>query len=869
MRDAWKDSIIDGIESTWTGYSVVEIQPGSESHVFRALVRKPSGTTKPEVQIILRECSSGEIVAYITNYAESDEEVRINLDSGTKVSLTDKRYKPKIDKAQYEKERKEKLQKFRNRIPLLLESKENPLLTKKKIRMYGSAANIDTKTWSNIQNPIYVPFFNDLEDKEPHGAQIIGLSSDGKSVKTSLTDSKFGGMFHILQWGKEHSTFKKRDGFICESYTTACEIAEAMPEYLVACTAGINHQYDAGKKLEASNINVVYVLDKVKAGKEPSTQERKIKHGLLPYIQLNPTDARLSEMTDFNDFALKYGKRKVKKEIALQSHKYLTIVPEVISYDSDLGFQILNPITQTIDNLIMTKLERYFNRMCSKSTEKEFRAAHSIIDDEQLKPILLNAVARSHITVPRGVGIFKEPMGYVLNFTKDDRYMLEDGKLTSTTRIKPFNNERYFSSPVRLTVKGGENSEILKHEFTDQTFQELFALWERTFDIDRSHFLLLLGYMVQACYAAFSQCTPHLWLRGSTGSGKSYILNQIINNLLNGLNLTLQDSSKAGIEQELAQGGSINCPVIWFDEANMDTENKKRKILDLLQLTRGMFMGGLTPSFKGTPDQVRSKVYYRAFSMVMASPTDHLTNSQDIGRFIMMDVSGFKLYGQDYNEVGEAFFKLGSTFIRGVFEGSPHFDKFFSLMTQRIVEKYGIDRGVVGHKAATLASCLAGVAVLKKVAYGYDDEKCINMVLEECKVAIGTQDALHKEKIGTEDSFIDLLKRTYFHVGEMKGRLHELCDAKEGSEMEESFGLMLKKGRDKDGGYYNLYINKTKFRLDALVGNPRLIVGKPIHDSRSILCELQASNPDLVSTGNAKGSGYFVIHRFCKVEGEL
>ena len=413
-------------------------------------------------------------------------------------------------------------------------------------------------------------------------------------------------------------------------------------------------------------------------------------------------------------------------------------------------------------------------------------------------------------------------------------------------------------------MKENTNPEILQHKFTDKEFKKLLDLWDKSFGLDRATLLLLLGFITQACYASFTKCSPHLWLRGTTGSGKSYILNNIINNLLNGLTLTLQDSTKAGIEQELAKEEALNCPLIWLDEAGMDSESKRKKVTDLIHTTREMFMGGLTPSYKGTREQV-SKVYYRAFSMAMASVVDGLSDPQDIGRFLLINVSDFLLRGSEYDEVGKAFLDLNPSFLRGVFEGAQHYENLFNLISQSIEGYYRIDRSKLGHKVATLAASLAGTAVLAKVAYGWDDETCIKHVFKYCSTAVNGQLETHREKVGSEDNFIDLLRRTYFQVGEMKGRLCDLCEDSKDSEMYESFGVRLRKGRKEGNGYYTLVINKTKFKFDALLSNPKQIIGNPIYNGIAKLWELKENHPD-VSEERGSRYRYFIIKRFCKEE---
>ena len=119
-----------------------------------------------------------------------------------------------------------------------------------------------------------------------------------------------------------------------------------------------------------------------------------------------------------------------------------------------------------------------------------------------------------------------------------------------------------------------------------------------------------------------------------------------------------------------------------------------------------------------------------------------------------------------------------------------------------------------------------------------------------------------KEK---EDNFIEVLRRTYFQVGEMRGRLFMLCEEDESSEMNQRFGVRLRKGRKEGNGYYTLVINKTKFKFDALLSNPKQIIGNPICDSLVKLWELKENHPDVTEERDRRYR-YFIIKRFCKIK---
>ena len=147
MKKDWSKTVSKIIGETWEGYSVVKINPTSDSNHFRAMVKKPSGSTEADIRIKLWEGEIGDIIAYITNYSEGEEEVAVNLTDGKVVDIKDQRFrdvKPQIELQEDDVER------FAEKIPTATEDRENPLLTAKKIKMYGRAFNVDSKTWGEI-----------------------------------------------------------------------------------------------------------------------------------------------------------------------------------------------------------------------------------------------------------------------------------------------------------------------------------------------------------------------------------------------------------------------------------------------------------------------------------------------------------------------------------------------------------------------------------------------------------------------------------------------------------------------------------------------------------------------------------------------
>ena len=879
--------IKSSFKSIWKKYELLELSETSESNVFRGIVKKPNGSIKPDAHIIIRETNKGKLIADLYNYAEGEDFKRIFLSSGKTVSKDTIINQP--NEEEKEKKRKEKLIKFNRNLPEIDKLAEPSSIFKiKNIKQYGNGYRIKPKiyrtgydkTLIEVYKPFLVPFYASMVDAEknkPCAGQIIGVDRTGKkSRKTNIPSSIMSEGFHVLQKGKPDAIFGVIDCFLSESYTTACEIAEAMPDYMVVCCAGQNNILKIYNKLQTYDYNIIIVLDKVIQGKNTSSVERIIKSNRYSFIQPNPMDSRLVNITDFNDVQHLLGKKAAKKEIALQAYKFLTVPPECLYYDSDKGFKILNPQTQCVETLPKTKLLRYFTQMCSDLTANKIIETNCLPLSQEynineatlrkLKDLLLNEVSRVRSTQPRGTGLFKDGEGFVLNLFGNERYTLQKDKkwfLDFNSQVRPFSDNRYVNSTMFTVALGKDLPDLINSDFNKEDLKKLISLWNKTFDLPTSTFLFILGFLVQASFTSFSPTRPHIWLRGPMGSGKSYIINHIMANLLRHLAVSTQASSKAGVEQVISEEDVFHTPLVLSDEGALDTIEKKKKATELIAMSREVFMGGLIPTFKGTKDQI-ARIYYRAFSIVMASVTDGLSDEQDISRFIFIDVKDFKLVGDEYLKISDEFKRIGDKLLLGIIHAAPYFLDFCQLINKDFESYYDIDRKTIGHKQAGLSTSLAGLAALRKVLYPKEsNKKIVKKVLKGCEPFVLDQIRGYIERIQVEPDFIDILKRTYFRIGEAKGRLTDLCEEGESSEMHDSFGLRFRKGRKDDVGYYNLLVDKSKYRLNALLENPKQIEGNIILDSLSKLVELKLRKK--IKEASIGGKRYFLIPRFKRI----
>ena len=98
------------------------------------------------------------------------------------------------------------------------------------------------------------------------------------------------------------------------------------------------------------------------------------------------------------------------------------------------------------------------------------------------------------------------------------------------------------------------------------------------------HAKLLAGWLVVAPISGVMQWRPHIWLNGPSGTGKSWILTNVVQQLIGRSCLNVQSATtEAGIRQSL---GSDSLPVI-FDEAESEDKRGQIRIQSILELARG------------------------------------------------------------------------------------------------------------------------------------------------------------------------------------------------------------------------------------------------------------------------------------------
>lgn len=151
----------------------------------------------------------------------------------------------------------------------------------------------------------------------------------------------------------------------------------------------------------------------------------------------------------------------------------------------------------------------------------------------------------------------------------------------------------------------------------------------------RHHGVLMAGwcYLAQICGAL--EWRPHIWLSGSSGSGKSWILKNIVRRAIGRFALTPQsDTTKSGIAQVLLADAR---PIV-FDEAEAEEEKAAFNIQQVLALMRQASSEDGGDIYKGGANG-EAKTYTTRSMTCLASITPQIKQTSDENRITVLELN--------------------------------------------------------------------------------------------------------------------------------------------------------------------------------------------------------------------------------------
>lgn len=168
--------------------------------------------------------------------------------------------------------------------------------------------------------------------------------------------------------------------------------------------------------------------------------------------------------------------------------------------------------------------------------------------------------------------------------------------------------------------------------------------------------LLFAGWIVIAPICGALRWRPHFWLIGEAGSGKSWVTDNIVRQMLGGIALAVQSkTTEAGVRRSLRSDAR---PVI-FDEAEGEKKDDRERMQTVLDLARQASQEDGAPIVKGNRTggvdmfSIRSMFYFSSINI-------GLSQNADESRTITTSLVG-RQPGDDPKERAERFAHLTKT----------------------------------------------------------------------------------------------------------------------------------------------------------------------------------------------------------------
>ena len=555
---------------------------------------------------------------------------------------------------------------------------------------------------------VVVPFQN------THG-DIVGaqLRSD-KGHKYSVSDSSFSDSFHIVQEGSKDKFLMQKICLIAESYTTALEIAECRNRDMVVCGAGqftMKWLYQYFSK--DPDLFVIAVLDKnrylnKKKPQYKATEELNQYFANKPHIIPAEHDPRAAKCTDFNDLSHALGKDEAHTRINHRVLCQLPASPKIFNNPDGSGFRVISSIDFRVYEVNPGDIKRTKNQLASPVFWRQF--GYDDYDNGQLHQMFIEEAGINAFSDFVGVGIYKEEDSIIYNGYNAQRYLYKNGDMNKCTSPAPINL-------LYSTVPNSSNEKLdMNKELDPEFLEKLVKSFEDFYKLPPHYILTLLGWVVQASYASQSDIRPHLWITGSSASGKTFLLKLLTERLLPQFSILFEDFTANSIRTNLLPGGVVSSPIVFCDEVAPDTREKKDKLDMLLSMARSAATNSNAISSRATTDQ-KAINFVKKFAMCLTSTYSEFADIQDRSRFCLLNYTG-NIVGKEeieYETIKKTYGSYKEEFVKFLLENHDYYRLMVDEMTKEVNKIYkGFSLSLIGHSITSMSRVLAGVAVLGK-----------------------------------------------------------------------------------------------------------------------------------------------------------
>lgn len=446
------------------------------------------------------------------------------------------------------------------------------------------------------------------------------ITKDGK--KFFLKDQITKGLFHKIQGAEDII-------FICEGYATGASIHMATGA-TVYCAFNANNLVHVASAVRKSNMSASIIIagddDQLTSG-NPGRSKADEAANAGACASIFPVFHNGEQLTDFNDVHVTYGIDELKNQLNKVSGEAIKYLPLGGVHDAYFFYSYERRQIRRFTSFARSQFYGLCDRSHWEHTYPNPRGKESPIDFDLAMDSLISAckkIGQFDPTRVRGCGVWEDKGRIVLN---TGRQIICNGSIIPHSRFS--SNFVYVDSARRIRY---DESDMLSW----QEGQIIAEACQRFKWKDKRSGVYLAGWLAIARIAGALPIRPHVWLTGGAGTGKSTLLEELIQVVLghDSERLYLNNgTTEAGLRQQL---NADAIPVI-FDEFETLNEGSKSRIESILDLLRQAWSQGGSAIIKGSADGTAS-IYRLAFCALVASIRVGLNNDADRGRFTMIEL---------------------------------------------------------------------------------------------------------------------------------------------------------------------------------------------------------------------------------------
>lgn len=612
-----------------------------------------------------------------------------------------------------------------------------PYLQKKKISsLHGARVDV-----SPLGIMLYVPLC-DLEGKI-WSLQMISSDSRGKRF---YPNGRISGCFHVIGGIEESEKI-----VVCEGFATGCSIFEAtgLPTVVAFQSGNLESVAVSLKQRYPEKLFLIAGDDDRWTTKPDGTPwnpgriaaidaaKRVMGETVFPVFK----NLEKGNTTDFNDLHCYEGLDKVREQFENKKPKKHYIVPLGYNENDYFFLSNVNPQIQKIASgslgssagcCRLQPLVYWENLFPAQKGEGVAwtRAADFLMDQCHQKGIFKPDRVR-------GRGVWNDE-GRVIYHMGDRLWY--DGQESALHRNDLSSKYIYESSEALAPV---HSNPLSVEECVDLVAAAKHIRWKKS-----EYYMFYAGWVALAPISGALGWRPHIWLTGPSGSGKSYVMQEITYPLFHDFAQFFRgQTTEAGIRQK---SGRSTMPVI-FDEFETNDDKSGERIKSILELARQASSDSDGIVAKGTVHGDATE-YRPQFSMMCASVRLNLVHEEDENRFTVLELARGES-GTNQFETLEGFVKLlGREYGRRLFSRSIRMattirksaEVFQSVIanrfTMRIGQQYGAllagfwslvsDEAVTEEKAKALIQTLE-LSGAKETSHRNDEMECLDYLMDK------------------------------------------------------------------------------------------------------------------------------------------